>query len=181
MAKTVDLNNSSYGNYELDAYRRVRTETYGEDLGQTSWVTSEEIEADSGAVAAELEFCRAGNWVRLGLVCATCRRRNRMPHCRVDINPHGIHDSEQLAQKLNLTSLARFEQCKVSKTLPFADSSFDAAFSNDVICHIPNRPKVLSEVFRVLKPGGHFLFSDELVIGGMISDQEVATRSSIGS
>src|SRR5215467_6828293 len=42
MAAKVDLYDSAYGNYELDVYRQVRIETYGEDLGQTSWVTTEE-------------------------------------------------------------------------------------------------------------------------------------------
>jgi hypothetical protein len=35
-------------------------------------------------------------------------------------------------------------------------------------------------MFRVLKPGGRLLFSDALVIGGAISHEEIATRSSIG-
>ena len=35
-------------------------------------------------------------------------------------------------------------------------------------------------MFRVLKPGGRMLFSYALVIGGMISHEEIATRSSIG-
>ena len=64
--------------------------------------------------------------------------------------------------------------------LPFDDKTFDAVFSNDVLCHIPGRPKVLGEMFRVLKPGGRMLFSDALVVGGMLSHEEIATRSSIG-
>ena len=39
---------------------------------------------------------------------------------------------------------------------------------------------MLAEMLRVLKPGGRMLFSDALVIGGMISHEEIATRSSIG-
>ena len=42
MSQKVDLYDSAYGNYELDPYRLVRIETYGEDFGQTSWVTTEE-------------------------------------------------------------------------------------------------------------------------------------------
>src|SRR5207245_993118 len=38
----VDLYNTAYGNYERDLYREVRVETYGEDFGKTSWVTTEE-------------------------------------------------------------------------------------------------------------------------------------------
>ena len=64
--------------------------------------------------------------------------------------------------------------------LRFGDASFDAVFSNDVLCHIPGRDKLLRELHRVLKPGGRLLFSDALVIGGVISHQEIAARSSIG-
>src|SRR5262249_48056442 len=38
----VDLYNSAYGNFADEAYRQVRIEAYGHDLGQTSWVTTEE-------------------------------------------------------------------------------------------------------------------------------------------
>ena len=34
MAAKVDLYDNAYGNYQQDVYRQVRTETYGEDLGQ---------------------------------------------------------------------------------------------------------------------------------------------------
>jgi SAM-dependent methyltransferase len=67
-----------------------------------------------------------------------------------------------------------------SKDLPFDEDTFDAAFSNDVLCHVPGRLGVLAEIFRVLKPGGRFLFTDALVIAGMVSAEEIATRSSIG-
>jgi SAM-dependent methyltransferase len=79
-----------------------------------------------------------------------------------------------------LAARAQFQDCDASKSLPFSDTSFDAVFSNDVLCHIPGRLKALCEMFRVLKPGGRMLFSDALVVGGMISHEEIATRSSIG-
>ena len=76
--------------------------------------------------------------------------------------------------------MARFEQCDASKNLPFDDDSFDVVFSNDVLCHLPRRPEVLGEMLRILKPGGRMLFSDALVVGGLLSNEEIATRSSIG-
>jgi tRNA A58 N-methylase Trm61 len=42
MMEKVDLYNGAYGNYGAEVYRQIRVETYGEDLGQTSWVTTEE-------------------------------------------------------------------------------------------------------------------------------------------
>src|SRR5204863_5157593 len=48
-------------------------------------------------------------------------------------------------------------------------------------CHFPSRGKVLKDWLRVLKPGARMLFTDALVITGLISNQEIATRSIIGN
>ncbi len=42
MSETIDLYSGAYTNYEAKLHRDVRLETYGEDFGQTSWVTTEE-------------------------------------------------------------------------------------------------------------------------------------------
>jgi len=42
VAERVDLYDTAYANYAAEVYREVRLETYGEDFGQTSWVTTEE-------------------------------------------------------------------------------------------------------------------------------------------
>lgn len=44
------------------------------------------------------------------------------------------------------------------ETLPYADASFDAVVSVDVLEHVSNLDAVLTEVTRVLRPGGWFLF-----------------------
>lgn len=46
--------------------------------------------------------------------------------------------------------------------MPFADASFDIAWSQDAILHAPDRGAVLDEVARVLKPGGLFAFHDPM-------------------
>src|SRR5690349_219872 len=38
--------------------------------------------------------------------------------------------------------------------IPFADQSFDYVFSNQVFEHVQNYSEALSEIHRVLKPGG---------------------------
>jgi SAM-dependent methyltransferase len=57
---------------------------------------------------------------------------------------------------------------------------FIASFSHDVMWHVPGRLAVLRELCRVLKPRRRILFSDALVVGGMISHEEIAQPSSIG-
>jgi ubiquinone/menaquinone biosynthesis C-methylase UbiE len=175
-----DLYNNAYGNYASDPYRKVRMETYGEDFGQTSWVTTEEsLEIPQllglGHDSSVLEIgCGSGGYALHLAEKLGCHIVG------VDINEPGIRNARELAQARTLGSRARFERCDVSKRLPFDDATFDAAFSNDVLCHVPGRLDSLIEIFRVLKPSGRMLFSDALVIGGMISAEEIATRSSIG-
>lgn len=43
-----------------------------------------------------------------------------------------------------------------AQDLPFADNHFDAVMCNLGLLHVPNRQKALSEIRRVLKPGGRF-------------------------
>jgi ubiquinone/menaquinone biosynthesis C-methylase UbiE len=180
MAAPVNLYDHAYGKYELDAYREVRLDTYGEDLGQTSWVSAEE----SKQIPIWLSLALASDVLEIG--SGSGRYALRIAEsigCQItglDINAKGIRNANQLAHSQHLGRLVRFEQCDVAQGLPFANQSFDAAFSNDVLCHIPDRPKMLSELFRVLRPGGRLLFSDALVIGGILSHEEIATRSSIG-
>lgn len=185
MAGKVDLYDSAYAHYAADAYRQVRLETYGEDLGQTSWVTREEsreiprlLKLTSDSSVLEVG-CGSGGYALHLIKTAGAEAVG----CRIvglDVNASGVRTANQLAAARGLAGRARFEQCDASKRLPFEEGSFNAVFANDVLCHLPGRDAVLAEMFRVLRPGGRILFSDALVIGGMISHEEIATRSSIG-
>ena len=43
-----------------------------------------------------------------------------------------------------------------AQQLPFGDGAFDLVVSNLGVCHVPDQPRALSEVRRVLRPKGRF-------------------------
>ena len=73
-----------------------------------------------------------------------------------------------------------FQGVDASKPLPFPPATFDAVLSNDAMCHIANRVEVLAEWHRVLRPRGRMLFTDAMIVTGLVSHEELAVRSSIG-
>ena len=44
MSNQVDLYDSTYGNFKEQVLAEVRQETYGEDIGQNSWITTDEYD-----------------------------------------------------------------------------------------------------------------------------------------
>ncbi|MEO1090195.1 MAG: methyltransferase domain-containing protein [Pseudomonadota bacterium] len=50
----------------------------------------------------------------------------------------------------------------VFEDIPAAAETFDVVWSQDAILHSEQRDRVLEEVFRVLKPGGTFVFTDPM-------------------
>jgi ubiquinone/menaquinone biosynthesis C-methylase UbiE len=180
MSGNVDLYNSAYRNPNADAYREIRTEAYGKDYGQTSWMTSEEFHE----IPHLLALTSASKVLEIGSGAGGCALHlTGALNCRVigiDVNAEGVRLANERAKTQRLDALVRFEQVDASKPLPFKEKEFDAAYCNDAICHLPNRAGVMAEFCRVLKPGGRLLFSDAVVVAGLVTSEEFAKRSSVG-
>lgn len=70
----------------------------------------------------------------------------------VDAGEDGLLDARLRQQKLGLKQI-RFENASVLN-LPFADDEFDFVCCSGVLHHTPGVERGLSELWRVLKPGG---------------------------
>jgi SAM-dependent methyltransferase len=55
-----------------------------------------------------------------------------------------------------------------AETLPYEDDAFDAVLTSFVFCTIPDHERALSEVARVLKPGGEFRFVEHVRGDGVV-------------
>jgi ubiquinone/menaquinone biosynthesis C-methylase UbiE len=184
MHEKVDLYNTSYGNSEIEVYSELRRETYGVDLGQTSWMNAAEL----AEIPRLLKINASSKVLEIGCGAGGCALHFAATiGCQVtgiDANAHGIRAAQHSAEAQSLADRVRFIEHDAGMPLPFSvatsDETFDAAYSNDAFCHIPNRLNLLRECRRVMKPGARLVFSDALVVNGAITNEEIAIRSSIG-
>jgi len=179
MSKQVDLYNSTYGNFEEQVLAEIRRETYGEDIGQNSWITTDEYDTfyswlNLSAGDHILEVASGSGGPALYLA--------KKFNCRVtglDINEEGIKTANQSAVNANVTN-AKFQLANVDERLPFDDETFEAVMCTDSMNHFRDRLAYFREWYRVLKTGRRTLFTDPVVITGPVSNEELAARSNIG-
>ncbi|HET8786859.1 MAG TPA: class I SAM-dependent methyltransferase [Candidatus Limnocylindrales bacterium] len=91
----------------------------------------------------------------------------RWPRIRVtglDASREMVETATALIADAGADHAARFSgTVAFAGDMPFPDRAFDVAMSSFVLQLVPNRAKVLREVRRVLRPGGHFAYVTWLV------------------
>ncbi|WP_432797497.1 class I SAM-dependent methyltransferase [Poriferisphaera sp. WC338] len=72
-----------------------------------------------------------------------------------DINKSALRDANDFARQMGAGNV-KFAESGVNG-LPYEDETFDAIFSTNVFEHVMQPAAMLSEIRRVLKPGGRFV------------------------
>ena len=72
-----------------------------------------------------------------------------------------------------------FRQGDIEK-MPVTENTADVIVSNCVLNLVPNKDGVIKEIYRVLKPGGHFSISDIVLVGELPADIKNAAEMYAG-
>lgn len=83
----------------------------------------------------------------------------------IDFTEAMIKKARANAEKLGYNNV-EFRQGDIDN-MPVSDSVADVVVSNCVLNLVPDKQKVISEIFRVMKPGGHFSISDIVLVGDL--------------
>lgn len=86
----------------------------------------------------------------------------------IDFTPAMIERARMNAEKLGFHNV-EFRQGDIEQ-MPVTANVADVVVSNCVLNLVPNKDAVIKEIFRVLKPGGHFSISD-IVLEGLLPEK----------
>jgi len=172
--------NANYGNFQTELYANIRREAFGEDIGQNSWLTADEqdrflnwLDLAPGKILLDVGCGAGGPALRIAA-------RTGCSVVGIDAHEDAIATAKTLATDRRLVDRAEFWAGDATRPLPFPDSNFDAITCIDAISHFPERPRVLAEWLRVLKPGGRLLFTDPITVTGPLTAAEAAVRCASG-
>ena len=77
----------------------------------------------------------------------------------IDLTDDYIRTANLLSEHLGLQDLTHFIQANALQ-LPFEDDSYNVVWTQHVQMNVENKDQMYADIYRVLKPGGRFLYYD---------------------
>lgn len=96
----------------------------------------------------------------------------------IDFTPAMITKARENAEKLGFHNV-EFRQGDI-ESMPVTSNIADVIVSNCVLNLVPNKNNVIREIFRALKPGGHFSISDIVLEGALPANIQQAAEMYAG-
>ena len=171
---------TNYGHFQAELYAKIRLEAFGEDIGQNSWLTSDEqdrflrwLDLSAGKTLLDVACGAGGPALRVAGVtgCSVIG---------IDAHEQAIAAANSLVAQRGLAPRVQFQVTDATGVLPFSDASFDAIICIDAVNHLPDRLQVIADWARLLKPDGRLLFTDPVTVTGALTNAEIKVRSSAG-
>jgi ubiquinone/menaquinone biosynthesis C-methylase UbiE len=143
--KTDQYKDATNLDARVEIHKRFSTNSYG----WFNWVFDTLLKLSSDAKILELGCGPAHVWRE----CSS-----RIP-AGWDITLSDLSSGMVDAAWRNLVVTGRAFQFKEidAQEIPFANETFDAVIANFMLYHVPDRPKALQEIKRVLRPGGSLI------------------------
>src|SRR6201993_1704577 len=170
----------NYGHFQEALYAQIRIEAFGEDIGQNSWHTAEEqdrflkwLDISVGKTLLDVACGAGGPVLRIAAItgCSVVG---------IDVHEQAIRAAISLAAERGLAGRADFRTADATGSLLFFPPSFGPPPRIYALNPFPNRPQILAEWTRLLKPGGRLLFTDPITVTGPLSNAEMTVRTSAG-
>ncbi|MDX1685740.1 MAG: methyltransferase domain-containing protein [Saprospiraceae bacterium] len=164
--KTIESHYHQEGLFEDILQRLKEVEPDTANLTREHVAGVDEFHVRGAAVSKELaESINLKNARVLDVGCGLggpCRMLAEEHHCittGVDISREFIRTASGLSNLLGMEKQTTFMQADALE-LPFEDNTFDAVWTQHVQMNISDKKKFYSEIRRVLKTGGFFLYYD---------------------
>ena len=147
-------------NIMSDDYTTLPGYVEGADLGLGCGLPTEFAKIKEGDVVVDLGS-GAGN------DCFVARRSTGATGkvIGIDFTPAMIEKARANAEKMGYHNV-EFRQGDI-ENMPITSNIADVVVSNCVLNLVPNKHAVIQDIFRVLKPGGHFSISDVVLVGAL--------------
>lgn len=145
-------------NIMMDDYSNTDGYVADADLGLGCGLPTQFAHIDRGDIVIDLGS-GAGN------DCFVARHETGMEGkvIGIDFTPSMIEKARKNAEKLGYNNV-EFREGDID-AMPVSSDLADVVVSNCVLNLVPDKQKVMQEIYRVLKPGGHFSISDIVLVG----------------